>query len=110
MKIIHLFEGRKPRPDVDDEFDDEVSSTDEYSNDEEEEVVDEVENIVMQLRKALDYDGAMPIKFKDGSKKELSMSEIKKFVAKHMNAKPAEKERLQNQAVKSYEDFKDAIG
>lgn len=70
---------------------------------------DDIPNILVQLRKALDVDGNYPIKFKDGSKAKLSMDDIADFVKKYMTLRPDEKESLQNQAINSLKDFKAAV-
>ena len=70
---------------------------------------DTIPHIMMQLRKAVDVDGDYPITFKNGSKVKLSMDHISDFVKKYMNAKPDEKEDLQNLASNSYEDFLKAL-
>jgi hypothetical protein len=63
----------------------------------------------MQLRKAIDVDGDYPITFKDGKKVKLSLNDIGAFVKKYMNAKPLEKEEMQNKAASSLESFMSII-
>lgn len=92
----------------DDENDDEIDDLEDIENDEND-IEDEVPNILMQLRKAIDVDGKYPITFKDGDKVELSMDQIAEFVQKYMHAKPATKEKMQEKAIKSLVDFLDSL-
>ena len=66
---------------------------------------DQVPQLLIQLRKALDVDGNYPITFKDGKQAKLSMEQIMDFVKKYMVAKPEDKESLQHQASNSLENF-----
>lgn len=117
----NISEGRKPKhKDEDhkkhkakhkakdhDDFDD-TDDLEDIENDKEDDE-DEVPNILMQLRKAIDVDGKYPISFKDGDKVELSMDQITMFVQKYMKSKPADKEKMQEKAIKSLIDFIDTI-
>jgi hypothetical protein len=70
---------------------------------------DKTPHILMQLRKALDVDGDYPISFKDGKKTKLSMDKIRSFIHKYMDAKPEEKEAMQNKAISSLESFEEVL-
>jgi hypothetical protein len=104
MKIQEILEAKMRKSD---DYDDDFDDREEPAADPEQ---DKFPHIIMQLRKAIDVDGNYPIKFKDGNSKKLSMEEIADFVKKYMSAKPVDKEALQNQAIKSYEDFKMSLG
>jgi len=99
MKIFEVIEAKK-RP-VDD-FDDEDSAVQDADQ-------DKIPHILMQMRKAFDVDGNYEFKFKDGSKHMLDMKDIVAFVKKYMNAKPLEKEAMQNQAIESLEGLMSAL-
>jgi len=92
MKIFEVIEAKK-RPVDDFEDDAPVQDADQ----------DKIPHILMQMRKAFDVDGNYEFKFKDGSKHMLDMEDIVAFVKKYMNAKPLEKEAMQNQAIESLE-------
>lgn len=64
-----------------------------------------VENIVMQLRKALDYNGDYPVKFNDGSAAYISEDDINTFLTKLQSFKPNDRLTMQNEATKSLPDF-----
>lgn len=66
---------------------------------------DQVENIIMQLRKSLDIDGQYAIQFEDGSEAFISVDDIKSFLEKIQTIKPANRLDMQNKAVKSLPDF-----
>jgi hypothetical protein len=119
MITSNISEGRKPKHKDKDhkkhkskhkakDDDDDADDLEDIENDKEDSE-DEVPNILMQLRKAIDVDGKHPISFKDGDRVELSMDQITMFVQKYMKSKPAEKEKMQEKAVKSLIDFIDAI-
>jgi hypothetical protein len=117
----NISEGRKPKHKDKDhkkhkskhkaKDDDDVDDSDDLEDieNDQEDSEDEVPNILMQLRKAIDVDGKHPISFKDGDRVELSMDQITMFVQKYMKSKPAEKEKMQEKAVKSLIDFIDTI-
>lgn len=123
LAFSYVSEGRKPKhkdalkgkksksKDKDEDFDDddmELDDLEDIENDEDD-TEDDVPNILMQLRKAIDVDGKYPITFKDGDKVELSMDQISEFVQKYMHAKPATKEKMQEKAIKSLVDFLDSL-
>ena len=89
---------RKKRPDVDDFDDDE----DEKPEDPD---ADKVQHILMQLRKAQDVDGDHLIKFVDGTKVKLPIADINLFMDKYMDMKPADREKMQQVAIMSKEQF-----
>ncbi len=99
MKIQEILEAKMRKgSDYDPDFDDSDDSPEDPE-------ADKIPHIVMQLRKAIDVDGNYPIKFKDGTSTKLSMEQIANFIKKYMIAKPQDKEAMQNQAIKSIEDF-----
>ena len=59
----------------------------------------------MQLRKAKDVDGDHPIKFLDGTKIKLPVADIDLFMDKYMDMKPLDREKMQQVAVMSKEQF-----
>lgn len=107
-KDDHEHKKSKHKAKHEDDEDDDIDDLEDIENDETD-IDDEVPNILMQLRKAIDVDGKYPITFKDGDKVELSMDQIAEFVQKYMNAKPATKEKMQEKAVKSLVDFLDSL-
>ena len=99
MKIFEVIEAKK-RP-ADDWDDDEAPAQDAD--------LDKVPHILMQMRKAIDTDGNIEFKFKDGSKAKLEMPDIVTFVKKYMSAKPLEKEEMQNRAIENLEGLMSVI-
>ena len=99
-KLSGLGEVRKERTDVEDDWDDE---------DEDEKVEDpdkdKVPHILMQLRKAKDVDGDYPIKFQDGTKHIVSLSNIDAFIEMYMALRPLDREKLQDVAIMSKQQF-----
>ena len=99
-KLSGLGEVRKERTDVEDDWDDE---------DEDEKVEDpdkdKVPHILMQLRKAKDVDGDYPIKFRDGTKHIVSLSNIDAFIEMYMALRPLDREKLQDVAIMSKQQF-----
>ena len=99
-KLSGLGEVRKERTDVEDDLDDE---------DEDEKVEDpdkdKVPHILMQLRKAKDVDGDYPIKFQDGTKHIVSLSNIDAFIEMYMALRPLDREKLQDVAIMSKQQF-----
>jgi len=99
-KLSGLGEVRKERTDVEDDFEDE---------DEDEKVEDpdkdKVPHILMQLRKAKDVDGDYPIKFQDGTKHIVSLSNIDDFIEMYMVLRPLDREKLQDVAIMSKQQF-----
>jgi hypothetical protein len=67
---------------------------------------DKIPHIVMQLRKAKDVDGNHKIKFEDGSSHYVSMTVIKNFLDKHDKVKPAQKDAMSRDAIKSLRHLK----
>ena len=59
----------------------------------------------MQLRKAQDVDGDHHIKFIDGTKDKLPIADINLFMDKYMDMKPADREKMQQVAIMSKEQF-----
>ena len=70
---------------------------------------DKVPHIIMQLRKAYDVEGNYPILFKDGKRHKLKMETIIDFMKKYLNAKPLEKEMMQNKAIENIEGLLSVI-
>ena len=97
-KLSGLGEVRKERTDVEDDFDDE----DEKAEDPDK---DKVPHILMQLRKAKDVDGDYPIKFRDGTKHIVSLSNIDAFIEMYMALRPLDREKLQDVAIMSKQQF-----
>jgi hypothetical protein len=97
-KLSGLGEVRKERTDVEDDFDDE----DEKAEDPDK---DKVPHILMQLRKAKDVDGDYPIKFRDGTKHIVSLSNIDDFIEMYMVLRPLDREKLQDVAIMSKQQF-----
>lgn len=70
---------------------------------------DKVPHLVMQLRKAYDVDGNYPILFRDNTKVKLPMEHIVGFLKTYMGLKPLEREKMQDVAANSKQDFIQAI-
>jgi hypothetical protein len=70
---------------------------------------DKIKHLVMQLRTALDFDGKKPIHFKDGTKVELPVSDINLFLRKYESVKPLDREKMQDLASASKENFEQVI-
>ena len=90
---------RKKRPDLDDLDDEEDEEKAEDPD------ADKVQHILMQLRKAQDVDGDHPIKFLDGTKVKLPLEDITLFMNKYMDMKPLDREKMQQVAIISKEQF-----
>lgn len=104
MKIQEVLEAKKNklttvRPDDFDDTDDLAADPDS----------DKIPHIVMQLRQALDVEGDLAIKFKDGTKAKIPLEIIQKFLLKYLELKPSDKEEMQNLASESLSGFKDAL-
>jgi hypothetical protein len=87
-----------------------INNLDDILDDEEEENPedpdsDKVQHILMQLRKAQDVDGDHLIKFVDGTKVKLPIADINLFMDKYMDMKPADREKMQQVAIMSKEQF-----
>jgi hypothetical protein len=98
MKISEILYEAKVDPDFDD---DEAPAPDADQ--------DKIPNIFMQMRKAVDTEGNYEFKFLDGSKQKLDMKDIVTFVKKYTNAKPLEKEMMQNKAIQSPSEFMSVV-
>lgn len=70
---------------------------------------DKVPHLLMQLKKSADVGGQYPIVFRDGAKVVVSNHEIVQFVERYMDLKPADRERMQDLAAQSYDNFKQII-
>jgi hypothetical protein len=92
---------RKERTDVEDDWDDE-DAEDEKPEDPEK---DKIPHILMQLKKAQDVDGDYPIKFQDGTKHIVSVNNIDTFIEMYMSLRPLDREKLQQVAIMSKEQF-----
>jgi hypothetical protein len=66
---------------------------------------DKIKHLVMQLRTSLDFDGEKPIHFKDGSKVVVPLSDINLFLRKYESVKPGDREKMQDLASASKENF-----
>jgi hypothetical protein len=93
---------RKERTDVEDDWDDKDDDEDEKVEDPDK---DKVPHILMQLRKAKDVDGDYPIKFQDGTKHIVSLSNIDAFIEMYMALRPLDREKLQDVAIMSKQQF-----
>lgn len=102
MKIQELLEARKKKVAAPDDFDDHDDAPEDPES-------DKIPHIVMQLRKALDVEGDHPIVFKDGKKTKLPIDVIRVFLTKYIQAKPSDREAMQNTASASLEGFKNAL-
>jgi len=91
---------RKERTDDEDDWDDE--DEDEKPEDPDN---DKVPHILMQLKKAKDVDGDHYVKFKDGSKHLLPIDDIDTFMEMYMSLRPLDREKLQEVAIMSKEQF-----
>lgn len=101
MKISELLEGKVNKLVESDDWDDEEESPEDPEK-------DKVPHVVMQLRKAIDVEGNYPVRFRDGTQQKIPMDLIKKFLIKYSKYKPADRERMQDEASKSFEAFKRA--
>lgn len=70
---------------------------------------DEVPNITIQFKKAMDVGGNYPIEFKDGSKVKIPMNMIIDFLNKYDQLKPMQRGEMQNLAVQSPDKFKEVL-
>lgn len=93
-----LDEERKKRPDDEDDWDEK----DEKPADPD---ADKIPHLVMQLRKSLDVGGDYNIKFNDGSKHKLPLKDINAFMEMYLLVKPLDKEKMQDVAIMSKENF-----
>jgi hypothetical protein len=71
---------------------------------------DTILHIVMQMKKALDLKGGYRITFKDGSKHHLPLKDIQAFMTRYNSLKPYEREKMQDIASRSLEDFYSVLG
>lgn len=70
---------------------------------------DKVPNLLMQLKKAADAGGNFPIKFKDGSKHDVTKEEIVTFVENYMPLMPEYRKKMEMLASQSKEAFQEVI-
>lgn len=70
---------------------------------------DKVPNIVLQIRKSMDTGGNRPLSFKDGTTKSVPVDAMVAFMNKYETLKPSEREKMQNQAVESFESFMNVV-
>lgn len=70
---------------------------------------DSSKHFVMQLRKAISLKGARPVEFADGKSVKINPNEADKFLDMYADLKPAEKEKLQSVASRSYKAFQAVI-
>jgi hypothetical protein len=94
MKINEILKEAKMDPDFDD--------ADEMPADPDK---DKIPHLVMQLRKALDVEGNYPVLFRDNSKVKIPLPMIIQFLKLYMKLKPLDREKLQDVASNSKEDF-----
>jgi len=94
MKINELFESKHDEWDEDD-----VPSVPSDPDS------DKIPHILMQMKKAIDVQGNYPITFKDGTKTKIPLSDIVKFVEKYVTLKPMDREKMQDVAGQSKENF-----
>lgn len=70
---------------------------------------DRVPNLIVQFRKSMDVGGGYPIKFNDGSKVKIPVQIMVDFLNKYDNLKPMDREKIQNLAAQSVEQFKEVL-
>ncbi len=109
MKIQEIMEAKaKKHKDDFDDSDEVVPDADQ----------DDVKNIFMQIKHGLsllqarDHDAeefTIPIKFADKSMVHLDNNVIRAFLKKFMDAKPADREKMQDIAIKSPQGFRSAL-
>ena len=66
---------------------------------------DKVPHLIMQFKKALDLRGKYPISFRDGDSVTIPTHIITQFMSKFSRLKPMYRERLQDIAIRSKDDF-----
>lgn len=69
----------------------------------------EIPNITVQLLKAFDVDGNYTITFVNGEQTKLPVDQIIKYLTIYRDAKPLNREQIQNKAIKSKADFVEVI-
>jgi hypothetical protein len=109
MKIQEIMEAKaKKQKDDFDDSDEVVPDADQ----------DDVKNIFMQIKHGLsllqarDHDAeefSIPIKFADKSMVHLDNKVIRAFLKKFMDAKPGDREKMQDIAIKSPQGFRSAL-
>ena len=63
-------------------------------------------NIMMQMRKVISLGGKFDVEFLDKKKVKVKPAIANKFIQKYQSMRrPADKEKFQNQAMKSYKDM-----
>ena len=105
MNIQELLESKKKKSPIEPEIDDFSDDEDPISDPDQ----DDVPNIVMQLRGAVDVDGDRKIHFKDGSKIKLPLNIIQLFLLKYLELRPQDREEMQDKASQSLNGFKEAL-
>lgn len=70
---------------------------------------DEVPNITVQFKKAMDVGGNHPIQFQDGSKVKIPLNMIVDFLNKYDQLKPMQRNEMQKLAVQSPDKFKEVL-
>jgi len=110
MKIQEIMEAKSKKKHHDD-----LDDKEEVVPDAEQ---DDVKNIFMQIKHGLsllqarDHDAeefSIPIKFADKSQVHLDNKMIRAFLKKFMSAKPDDREKMQDMAIKSPQGFKAAL-
>jgi len=66
---------------------------------------DNIQNLMVQVNKALDNDGQITIRFRNGENIVVSKNILQIFRKKYMELKPYEKEKMQNLAAQSKDHF-----
>jgi hypothetical protein len=110
MRIQEIMEAKSKKQHIDD-----LDDKEEVVPDAEQ---DDVKNIFMQIKHGLsllqarDHDAeefSIPIKFADKSHIHLDNKIIRAFLKKFMDAKPGDREKMQDMAIKSPQGFKAAL-
>lgn len=79
---------------------------------------DDVKNILMQIKHGIsllqaqdkdDTNFSLPIKFADRTVHNIGSEHIGNFLEKFMSAKPADREKMQDMAIRNLRGFKDAL-
>lgn len=109
MKIQEIMEAKAKK--AKDDFDDSEEVVPDADQ-------DDVKNIFMQIKHGLsllqarDHDAeefSIPIKFADKSHIHIDNKMIRAFLKKFMDAKPGDREKMQDMAIKSPQGFKAAL-
>lgn len=70
---------------------------------------DVVPNIGIQLKKAMDSPNGYTIRFKDGSRLNMSKKDAYRIMCRYMAIKPYAREEFQNNAIQGAEAFEKAV-